>query len=125
MIGKLLDVLTVGSTVVNVTLLHRFMTGIASIVMLAVVSAFILCAILVGGFTLAFFGLVHYGLDPYAAGITLGILGLVAACAMIVITRARIRFLLELPSNNLSRHGHLLSDVNPIIDAFIEGLKGE
>jgi hypothetical protein len=122
MIDKLLGMAAVGSTLVNATLLHRFLSGIASIVMLAIVGAFLVCCLLAGGFALAFLELLHNGFDPYTAGLALGGIGFAITAVLLTLTMMRIRSLLELSAGNFLRHGYGTSDIGAIIDGFIAGL---
>lgn len=122
MIGKLLGVATVGSTLASVGLLNRFLLGVTNMVILAIVCAFMLCALLAGGFYMAYLCLVHYGLDPYVAGIALGIVALFVTIALITLTISQIRQMRELlPSRQLHRYASGLSDLGHVADAFIEG----
>jgi hypothetical protein len=121
MIGKLLGAASVGSTLAGIGLLHRFLSDVASIIFLAIVSAFMLCAVLTGCIYMVYLYLVRSGLDPYAAGVTIGIVALLVATLFVVLTIGQIRQLRELPYRGLHRYKSGLSDVGHVADAFIDG----
>jgi hypothetical protein len=123
MIVKLLGTATVGSAmaVASAGLLQRFLSGLASIVILSIVSAFMLCVLLAGGFSMAYVCLVHYGLDPYAAGITVGIAAFFITIALVVATIAQIRQLRGLPHRSLDKYRSHWPDIANVADAFIDG----
>jgi hypothetical protein len=121
MIGKLLGVATVGTTVASVGLMHRFLSGMAKIMVLAIVSAFMVCAMLASVFTMTYFCLVHYGLDPYVAGITLGIVALFLTIALVMVTVDQIRHLRDLSHFSLRKFRSDWPDIGNIASAFIDG----
>jgi len=122
MIDKLLGAATAGSTLAGVGLLHRFLSGIASIVILSIVSAFMLCALLAVSFCMAYLSLVHYGLDPYAAGIAVGIAAFCITLALVAASMQKLRQLGSLSHPILQRYGTNWPDIGKIADAFIDGL---
>jgi len=121
MIGKLIGVATVGSTLASVGLLHRFLSGIAKIVILSVISAFMLCALMAGSFYMAYFFLVHYGLDPYAAGITVGIAASLITLALVVLTIIQFRQLHDLTHRSLHPYRAGFPEIGNVAHAFIDG----
>ncbi len=122
MLGKLLSIATVGSTFANVALLRRFLSGVTGVVALVVVSAIMGCVILVAGLAAAYFGLIHYGLDPYAAALTIAVFMLLIMGLLIGLTAVRLRHLRELPYHDMYQELPSLSRVAGITDAFLDGL---
>jgi hypothetical protein len=122
MIGKLLGVASVGSALASVGLMQRFLSGITKVVILAVVSAFMLCALLAGGFTMAYFCLVHYGLDQFAAGIAVGIVAFFITAALVTLTIVQLRQLRDLTQHILHPYRIDLPDIGNVANAFIDGL---
>jgi len=121
MLSKILGAATVGSALASVGLLQRFLSGIATLVILSVISAFMICALLAGGFYMAYHWLVLYGLDAYAAGMTIGIIVFLITAGLVALTMSQICRLRELPYHNLSPYGHSLPDVGHVVSAFIDG----
>lgn len=121
MIGKLLGLATIGSAVASVGLLHRFLSNIAGIIVLSIVSAIMLCVLLAGGFYLAYFCLVHYGLDPYAAGITVGTVLFFVTFMLIILTMTQLQRLRDLTHSGLYSQRTGLPDIGNIANAFIDG----
>jgi len=121
MIGKLLSVATVGSTLAGVGLIHRFLSDIAGIIILAIVSAFMFCILLAGGISVAYFCLVHYGLDPYAAGITMGIVAFFITISFVTLTVHKLNQLRDLTHRSLNPAKLGLFDISNVTHAFIDG----
>ncbi len=121
MLGKLLGVATVGSALASVGLLHRFLSNIVTIVILSIVSGFMLSVLITGGFYLAYLGLVHYGLDPCVAGITVGIMIFLVTAALVIFVIARLRQMRDLMHSSSHSHGADLLDMGNVVIAFIEG----
>ena len=122
MLGKLLGVATVGSTLASVELIHRFLSGITKIIVLAIVSAFMLCALVISAFIVFYFSLVHYGLDPYVAVITIGAVAVFITTTLVLVTIDQTRQLRDLPHFSLCNFKNDLPDIGHIIRAFIDGL---
>ena len=120
MIGKLFGAATLGSTLASVGMLQRILADLATIVMLTVVSAFMLCALLAGSFTLVYLCLIHYGLDPLIAGLSLGLIACAMTSALLVFT---FRFIQGKRSRFHSRIGcgGQIPDVGSLALAFIDG----
>jgi len=55
MISKLLGVASVGSVLASANIMHRFLSSMAKIMVLAIVCAFMLCALMVGVFVALYF----------------------------------------------------------------------
>ena len=121
MLSKILGAATVGSALASVGLLHRFLSGIASIVMLSVVGAFMICVLLASGFYMAYSSLVFYGLDPYVAGITMAAIAFFITVILVALMIGQIHRLRELPYHHLSPNGAGLPDVSHIVGAFVDG----
>jgi hypothetical protein len=121
MIGKILDAATIGSALVNIGLHRRFLSDIVGFVMLAIVGAFMLCAVATGGFVLVYFVLVHYGLDPFVAAVMLCLAAGLLTGALIATTLTQIRRLRETPFSHLQHYMTGTHDLGHIADAFIDG----
>lgn len=122
MIGKLLGIATVGSSLASVGLLHRLLSGIMTVVVLAVVTAFMICVLLAGGFYMGYICLIHYGLDPTVAGVTVGGIALVITIVLVAVTASQMQRLKDL-SHPTTFMPHLaLPTVSGLVDAFLDGL---
>jgi hypothetical protein len=121
MIGKLMGLATVGSSLANVTLLHRFLASATSVVALTMISAFMCCVLLIGIFGATYISLVHYGLDPYAAAITVALIMIIMTGGCVSLTIIRLRQLREIPHHNMHRDIPGMSHISSIADAFMKG----
>jgi len=88
---------------------------------LAVVSAFMFCALLSGVFYMIYVYLVHYGLDPYVAGITLGAVALFVTIALVAVTVDQLRQLRDLSHFSFAQIQKRLAECWNIAGAFIDG----
>lgn len=125
MLGKLIGLATIGGTIASVGMLHRFLSGIASIVMLAIVSGFMLCALLTGGFYLGYLGLVRYGLDPAIAGSIIGVIALIITVMLVTLTYVRLNRLREMSRKDLPSPIANPFDLTRLTTAFIDGFLNE
>jgi hypothetical protein len=122
MISKLMGLASIGSSVANVALLQRFLEGIIGIIALTIVSAMMAGMLVVSGFYAAYVGLMHYGLDPDAAGVTIILLACIATLSLIGWVVWQLRNLRELPRHALP-HGlpPVMARATDMAQAFIEG----
>jgi hypothetical protein len=121
-VNKLLGLATVGSTLANVTLLHRFLSAATTIVTLTVLSACMCCILLAGGFYAVYAGLIHYGIEPYTAALAVGALVVVLTVVIVTLTIYRVKRLRELPYYSGPRHMPQLSHIQSAAHAFMDGL---
>ena len=121
MLGKILSVATVGSALANQGLLHRCFFSAINVLVLAIVSAFMLCMLLIGSLALAYLGLIHYGVDPSSAGIVLGLLVLSITLILMAIAYNQMQKIRKLSHQSLLSVGSDLPDVGNIVMAFIDG----
>lgn len=121
MLSKFLGFATVGSALASVGLLHRFLSGMATIVILSVVSAFMCCVLLASGMYMAYSSLVFYGLDPYVAGITMAAIVFAITVILAALLIEQIRRLRELPYHHLNAGVAGLPDLSHIAGAFVDG----
>jgi hypothetical protein len=121
MIGKLIGVATAGSTLAGVTLLRRLLYDGANIIMLAVVSAFMFSLMVLGVFVTAYACLVHYGLDPFVSGVTVGVVAFFVTIILFTLTVHKLNQLRDLTHKclNTSKLGAL--DINGLTHSFIDG----
>jgi len=121
-ISKLLGVATLGSTLASVALLRRFLSGVTSVVALVIVTAIMGCVLLLGALGAAYLGLVHYGLDPYVAALTVAAFMFLVVATLMGFTIIRLRHLRELPYHDLHPEIPNLSRISDIANAFMDGL---
>jgi len=128
MIEKLIGALMLGKTIVNVSIVPRFVLALANVVGLAVISAFLCCAFLASGLYVIHLELLSHGLDPTSAALVMFALVTVlavACCALTVVSFHNLKNLapyklhvdlpklLEIPQ---------LNGVTGVIQSFLDGL---
>jgi hypothetical protein len=123
-VDKLLGLAGVGSTIASVTLLKRFLSGIAVVIALTAISSTMAGMLLITGFYALYLSLTHHGLDPTIAAITIGSVALIIVIVLAVMAVMRWYQLRDMP--------RLLHGESPLIDrasklaaAFINGLLTE
>ncbi|MDP9128053.1 MAG: hypothetical protein M3N08_07335 [Pseudomonadota bacterium] len=122
MLGKLLRLATVGSSFASVGLLHRLLSGLATVVVLALATAFMVCVLLIGGFYLGYLGLVHYGLDPIVAGVAIGGVACLVTIGLILALVAQLKKMKSLSHPNSFIPHVALPTATGIVHAFFDGL---
>jgi large-conductance mechanosensitive channel len=120
---KALSLVAVGSAVVNAASFHRLVSGLTHILALTFIGAWMGSVLLIGGFFAIYFGLVHYGLDPYAAAITVALLMFLMMASILLLVVTRIRHLREVSCRSLQNLPGL-SQIANIAEAFMEGWLG-
>ena len=121
MLGKLLGLVTVGGTLASVGVMHRFLLSMVNIIILAIASAFMACALLASMFYTAYFCLVRYGVPAYDAGIMLSATALLITTVLTVMTIWKLRQLRDLSCHGLHKDGEGLPDIGKVAVAFLEG----
>ena len=121
MLGKLLGLVTVGGTLASVGVMHRFLLRMVNIIILAIASAFMACALLASMFYTAYFCLVRYGVPAYDAGIMLSATALLITTVLTVMTLWKLRQLRDLSCHGFYKDGEDRPDIGKVAAAFIEG----
>ena len=114
MISRILGLATAGGALADTGLLYRFLSNVATAVMLAIVGSFMLCAFMTAAFACAYMALVHYGLDPFVAAVMLGLVACFMAVLIAIYAVMRMRALSSPPRASAF-------DISTIADAFIDG----
>ena len=121
MIGKFLGLISIGRTAAGAEILRRFLLAAANVLTLAIVGAFMICALLASVFYMVYFGLVQYGVDPQHARALLSIFVLVAALVVMGITVHQRHKLFDLSQAGLPGRGKECPDIVRVVEAFIDG----
>jgi|GEM_PF-3521134 hypothetical protein len=121
-IDKLVGLATVGSAVANTTVLHRVASGLTGILALTMIASLIGGALLIAGFYGVYLGLVYYGLNPYAAAVTVALLTIATLAILLLLLAVRLRHLKELSHYEVQRDLPGMSQIVKVVDAFMEGL---
>lgn len=122
MLSKLMGLVTVGSAWAGTARLNRLLSGALNVVVLVIISALMCSFLLLGAFGAIYISLVHYGLDPYAAAITVAALMGVLTLTVVGVTVMKFRHLSDMSSQHIrSESVPGLSNLNSIVDAFLEG----
>ncbi len=119
-IDKVLGIAGMGSTIANVSLLKRFLSGVTTVIALTAISSTMAGMLLLTAIYGLYLGLIHYGLEPVAAVVAMGSLALIITAILAWMAVMRWRELRELP--HIMTHGPLMGQVNRIADAFVDGL---
>jgi hypothetical protein len=114
---------SIGSSLANVSLLHRFLEGIISLIALTIVSAMMAGMLILTGLYGIYVVLTRYGLTPDAALVTIIALGLAITLALVSLTYARLRHLRSLPELILPRNFLPLARTARLTQAFMEGFR--
>lgn len=121
MINKLLGVASVGSILASANIMHRFLSSMAKIMVLAIVCGFMLCALIVGFFAVLYFSLVHYGLDPTAAAMGLGATALLLTVTLMAAITHQLRRFGDHSAYSMPKSRSDWPDLGNIANAFLDG----
>ena len=121
MIGKLMGLASLGSGLANIRLLQRFLSGVATVIALTIVSAILVGMLVASTFIGIFFLLTHFGLDPTAAAILVIVAVLLLIGLLVNLTLLRIRELRDIPNNAFNFEVPSVAKVVTVVESFIEG----
>jgi predicted PurR-regulated permease PerM len=121
MLGKIMGLASLGSSLANVRLLQRFLSGVASVIALTVVSAILVGLLLASAFVGMFFALEHFGLEPLVAGLLVIAMVLLVVGGCVGLALAKIRELRDLPNNSLNFEVPSIAKFTSAVEAFIDG----
>lgn len=122
MIGKLTGLASIGGALANVALLQQFLAKVSAIIALTIISSLMGGALLIGALYGAYAGLVHYGVAANAAFLTVAFLVLAICAVTGALALYRLQKLRELPRAHFSSHMPVLSRLEGIAGAFLDGL---
>ena len=123
-VSRLLGIAAVGASIAKARLVQRFVNDLANVITLAIVTGFMAGALLIGGFYIAYQGLVHYGLEPFAAQVLIAITGTLAVLILLAMTASYLRRLKTIPGQIIHAEFPLSSRLNGLADSFLDGLFG-
>lgn len=121
MLEKLLGLATIGSTFASVSLLHRFLTRLATVLALTIISALMTGVLLIGVFYAIYLGLTTNGLTHEAALLIVGALVLALTAGLICITLRQLHIIKSLQPSPMKQTFPGLSFVGSIAEAFLDG----
>lgn len=124
MISKLLGIANIGSLLANTGIMHRFLSSMAKIIVMAIVCAFTLCALLAGVVVMLYFVLVSYGFDPAAVIVTLGAAALILMVTLALATTHHLRRFRDHSAYIFPSAHSKWPDLGNIANAFIDGFLG-
>ena len=123
-VDKLLGLAGMGSTIANISLLRRFLSGVAVVIALTAISSTIAGMLLIAGFYALYLSLIHHGLDPSLAALTVGGGALIIVIVLAIFAVLRWYELREMP-RLLYMETPIISRASKLADAFINGLLAE
>lgn len=123
-VDKLLGLAGVGSTIANISLLRRFLSGVAVVIALTAISSTMAGMLLIAGFYALYLSLIHHGLDPTIAAVTIGGVALIIVIVLAVMAVMRWYQLRDMP-RLLHVESPLIDQASKLAEAFISGLLTE
>jgi len=124
MIGKLLGMAGIGGALASAGVTHRFLFGLARIVVLAIVSAFMVCAMLFSAFVMIYYVLVGQGLDAFVVGGVLASIALVMTLIVVLVTVDQFQKQRDLTHFVLGKLNGDWPNLGDIAGAFVSGFLG-
>jgi hypothetical protein len=122
MLEKLLGLATIGSTFASVSLLHRFLSRLAIVLALTIISALMAGVLLIGMFYGLFCLLTAYGLTHATSLILVGMLVFILTAALVLVTLQQLRQIKSLQPSPFKQTFPSLSYIGSIAEAFMQGL---
>jgi len=119
-IEKILGIVGVGSTIANISLLKRFLSGVTVVIALTAISSTLAGMLMILGFYGLYLSLLHYGLQPQAAMVTVSGIATLITVALGGLAVLRWRQLRDMP--NLMQESPVINQISKIAHAFVDGL---
>jgi MFS superfamily sulfate permease-like transporter len=123
-VDRLLGLAGMGSTIANISMLKRFLSGIAVVIALTAISSTMAGMLLIAGFYALYLTLIHHGLDPSLAALTVGGGALTIVIVLAIWAVLRWYELRDMP-RLLYTEAPLIHRATKLADAFINGLLAE
>jgi hypothetical protein len=121
-LSRLLGITAVGASIAKARLVQRFINDLAGVITLAIATGCMAGALLIGGFYIAYQGLVRYGLDQFAAELLIAAFAAATVILMISRITARLRGMGSIPGNIIQTEFPLANRLNGLVDSFIDGV---
>jgi len=121
MLGKFLAAAAGLGAVANVAHVQRFLADIMSVFLLMAVCFFMLCGLAASILALLYFYMIHIGVDPYAASMTIGFLACLTTGTLAIIAIRRLRQMRTLPAAPALAIAPRAPDIGKVFFAFIDG----
>lgn len=121
-IGKLLGVVSLGSAFTATPMYKKFLSGVAAVAGLTVISGMMIGTLLVGLLYATYRGFIYSGMNPQAALIvTAGIAGIVTI-VLVAATISYLRSLFDVPKQLMQAESPVTTQVAGLANAFFDGL---
>jgi hypothetical protein len=118
---KILGIAGMGSTLANVSMLRRFLTGVTVVIALTAVSSTMAGMIIIVALYGLYLALMHHGLDPQAAVIAVSAFAVIITALLATLAFVRWRQLKDMP-HFMNSETSIASQVHQLVDAFVGGL---
>lgn len=105
-------------------LFQRLLPNIIMVIGLMIIISIIVSALLIGGLVAGYFTLIHYGMEPQAAMITIAISTLLTIVMLVLLTLSCLQRLRQIPQT-LLEESPLISRAMETLNAFTDGLMAE
>ena len=122
MLEKLLGLAMLGSSLANVTLLHRFLSRVVVVVALTIISALFTGVLFLAALYGVYYALTYYGLAPQAAVSLIAIFVVLVTALLIAVMANQLQKIREIPHSLPSSGLPSFSQLGGITEAFIDGL---
>lgn len=121
-LGKVLGLISVGKAFSVTPMYKKFLSGVAAVAALTVISGMMIGTLLVGSLYAAYKGFLYSGMDPQAALIVTAGIAIIVTIVLIATTISYLRSLFDVPKRLLQAESPMASQVGGLADAFFDGL---
>lgn len=121
-LGAILGLISLGRAFAGTPLYKRFLSGVAAVVCLTIVTGMVAGALLIGLFYGVYELFLHNGLAQTPAIFTTFALGLLTLVVLVMCTLSHLRGLIDVPKLLLQYQSPLASRATTIVQAFIDGI---
>jgi hypothetical protein len=121
-LGTLLGIAMVRRRIVSTIMFRQLLWGVGIFIALSVTAGVASALLLAAGLSAVYHGLLLYGLEPAAAGVTTGGLALLLIALIAAAFHLKIRQLQDSIRNLLKAQAPVASRLNDITDSFLDGL---
>ena len=122
MIGKILGAISLGGAFTATPMYKKFLSGVAAVAALTVISGMMVGMLLVGLLYAAYKGFIYGGMEPQASLIVTAGIAAIATIILIAMTVHYLRSLFDVPKRLLQAESPMAAQVGGLADAFFDGL---
>jgi hypothetical protein len=122
-LGTILGIISLGRSFAGTSLYRKFLSGVAVVICMMIVTGMIAGALLLGAFYGVYQGFMYYGMESTPALIATFGLGAMVFAILVMLTLNHLRSLVSIPQMLVRDENPIASRATDMVQAFIDGFR--